>query len=96
MSQSLWQTFQQRQNLLLLMQGVWPHAKGLSRTQQHSQENTGPKKFEDYTYTYSGPDVQSHLQMNQANSHMATPYDQALGAIKYSLNTANPLASLNL
>ena len=55
-----------------------------------------PKKFEDYTYTYSGPDVQSHLQMNQANPHMATNYDQALGAIKDSLSTANPLASLNL
>ena len=34
--------------------------------------------------------------MNQANPHMATTYDQALGAIKDSLNTANPLASLNL
>ena len=56
----------------------------------------GPKKFEDYTYTYSEPDVQPHLQMNQANPHMATNYDQALGAIKDSLNTANPLASLNL
>ena len=30
-----------------------------------SQEDiAGPKKFEDYTYTYSGPDVQPHLQMN--------------------------------
>ena len=60
------------------------------------EDNTGPKKFEDYTYTYSGPDVQPHLQMTQANPHMATTYDQALGAIKDSLNTANPLASLNL
>ena len=60
------------------------------------EDITGPKKFEDYTYTYSGPDVQPHLQMNQANPHMATNYDQALGAIKDSLNTANPLASLNL
>ena len=30
-----------------------------------SQEDiAGPKKFEDYTYTYSRPDVQPHLQMN--------------------------------
>ena len=27
---------------------------------------------------------------------MATTYDQALGVIKDSINTANPLASLNL
>ena len=60
------------------------------------EDNTGPTKFEKYIYTYSGPDVQPHLQMNQANPHMATTYDQALGAIKDSLNTANPLASLNL
>ena len=31
-----------------------------------------------------------------SNQPMATNYDQALGAIKDSLNTANPLASLNL
>ena len=60
------------------------------------EDITGPKKFEDYTYTYSGPDVQPHLQMNPANQHMATNYDKALGAIKDSLSTANPLASLNL
>ena len=58
------------------------------------EDITGPKK--DYTYTYSGPDVQPHLQMNQANPHMAANYDQALGAIKDSLSTANPSASLNL
>ena len=62
-----------------------------------SQEDiAGPKKFEDYTYTYSGPDVQPHLQRNYPNQQMATNYDQALGAIKDSLSTANPLASLNL
>ena len=62
-----------------------------------SQEDiTGPKKFEDYTYTYSGPDGQPHLQRNYPNQQMATNYDQALGAIKDSLSTANPLASLNL
>ena len=46
------------------------------------EDNTGPKKFEEYTYTYSGPDVQPHLQMNQANLHMATTYDQTLGSNK--------------
>ena len=60
------------------------------------EDITGPKKFEDYTYTYSGPDVQPHLQMNPTNQHMATNYDHALGAIKDSLSTANPLVSLNL
>ena len=80
------------------MQRVWPHAKGLSRnsTNPPQEDITGPKKFEDYTYTYSGPDVQPHPQKNQADPHMATNYDQALGAIKDSLSTANPLASLNL
>ena len=24
----------------------------------HKEDNPGPKKFEDYTYTYSGPDIQ--------------------------------------
>ena len=62
-----------------------------------SQEDiTGPKKFEDYTYTYSGPDVQPPLPRHYPNQQMATNYDQALGAIKDSLSTANPLASLNL
>ena len=64
---------------------------------RHSQKDiVGPKKLEDYSYTYSGPDVQPYLQMNPTNHHMATNYDQALGAIKDSLNTSNPLASLNL
>ena len=62
-----------------------------------SQEDTsGPKKFEDYTYTYSGPDVQPPMPRLYSNQPMATNYDQALGAIKDSLSTANPLASLNL
>ena len=60
------------------------------------EDITGPKKFEDYTYTYSGPDVQPHLQRTYPSQQMATNYDQALGAIKDSLSTANPLASLNL
>ena len=60
------------------------------------EDIAGPKKFEDYTYTYSGPDVQPHLQRNYPNQQMATNYDQALGAIKDSLSTASPLASLNL
>ena len=36
------------------------------------------------------------LQRTYPNQQMATNYDQALGAIKDSLSTANPLASLNL
>ena len=61
------------------------------------QEDTSvPKKFEDYTYTYSGPDVQPPMPRLYSNQPMATNYDQALGAIKDSLSTANPLASLNL
>ena len=62
----------------------------------HKEDNTGPKKFEDYTYTYAGPDVQPQMQMNLADPKMVTNYDQALGVIKDSINTANPLASLNL
>ena len=62
----------------------------------HKEYNTGPKKFEDYTYIYPGPDVQPQMQINLANPKMATTYDQALGVIKDSINTANPLASLNL
>ena len=60
------------------------------------EDTSGPKKFEDYTYTYSGPDVQPPMPRLYSNQPMATNYDQALGAIKDSLNTANPLASLNL
>ena len=76
------------------MQRIWPHAKGLHKP--HREDNTGPKKFEDYTYTYAEPDVQPQMQVNLANPHMATNYDQALGVIKDSINIANPLASLNL
>ena len=60
------------------------------------EDTSGPKKFEDYTYTYSGPDVQPPMPRLYSNQLMATNYDQALGAIKDSLSTANPLASLNL
>ena len=28
------------------------------------EDHPGPKKFEDYTYTYSGPDVQLQMQIN--------------------------------
>ena len=62
----------------------------------HKEDHPGPMKFEDYTYTYSGPDVQPQMQTNPASSNLATNYDQALGVIKDSINTANPLASLNL
>ena len=60
------------------------------------KDHPGPKKFEDYTYTYSGPDIQPQMQINPVNPNMATTYDQALDVIKHSINTANPLASLNL
>ena len=60
------------------------------------EDHPGPKKFKDYTYTYSGPDMQPQMQINPINPSMAMTYDQALGVIKYSINTANPLASLNL
>ena len=65
-----------------------------SRTQK--EDIQGPKKFEDYTYTYSGPDIQPQMQINAVHPNMTTAYDQALGVIKDSINTANPLASLNL
>ena len=60
------------------------------------EEGSGPKKFENYTYTYSGPDIQPQMQINSVNPNFANAYDQALGVVKDSLNTANPLASLNL
>ena len=79
------------------MQRIWPHAERLSRTKQTSQRRPSrPKQFEDYTYTYSGPDVQPQMQINPVHPSLATNYDQALGVIKDSINTANPLASLNL
>ena len=35
-------------------------------------------------------------RLNSVNPNFASAYDQALGVVKDSLNTANPLASLNL
>ena len=58
--------------------------------------NNSPKKFEDYIYTYSGPDVQPQMQMSAIHPSLSTGYDQALGIIKDSINATNPLASLNL
>ena len=58
--------------------------------------NNSPKMFEDYTYTYSGPDVQPQMQMSSMHPSLSTGYDQALGIIKDSINATNPLASLNL
>ena len=63
---------------------------------QNKMTPTAPKKFEDYTYTYSGPDVQPQMQMSSMSPSLSMGYDQALGVIKDSINTANPLASLNL
>ena len=37
-----------------------------------------------------------YMQINSVNPNFASAYDQALGIVKDSLNTANPLASLNL
>ena len=48
------------------------------------------------TYTYSGPDIQPQMQMSSLHPSLSTGYDQALGVIQDSINTANPLASLNL
>ena len=59
-------------------------------------DTNSPKRFEDYTYTYSGPDVHPQMQMSSMNPSLSTGYDQALGVIKGSINAANPLASLNL
>ena len=68
----------------------------LELNKPHKEDNPGPKKFGDYTYTYSGPDIQPQMQINSVNSNITTTYDQALGVIKDSINTANPLASLSL
>ena len=59
-------------------------------------DTNNSKRFEDYTYTYSGPDVQPQMQMSSMHPSLSTGYDQALGVIKDSINAANPLASLNL
>ena len=36
------------------------------------------------------------MQINSVNPNLTSAYDQALGVVKDTLNTANPLASLNL
>ena len=59
-------------------------------------DTNNPKGFEDYTYTYSGPDVQPQMQMSSMHPSLSMGYDQALGVIKDSINAGNPLASLNL
>ena len=58
--------------------------------------NNSPKQFEDYTYTYSGPDVQPQMQMSSMHPSLSTGYDQALVIIKDSIDATNPLVSLNL
>ena len=59
-------------------------------------DTNSPKRFEDYMYTYSSPDVQPQMQMSSMHPSLSMGYDQALGVIKDSINAANPLASLNL
>ena len=63
---------------------------------QKQDDTNNSKRFEDYTYTYSGPDVQPQMQMSSMHPSLSMGYDQALGVIKDSINAANPLASLNL
>ena len=62
----------------------------------HKEDNPSPKKYEDYIYTYSGPDIQPQMQINSVSPNMTTTYDQALSVIKDSINMAHPLASLNV
>ena len=62
----------------------------------HEKKAQDQRSLEDYTYTYSGPDIQPQIQINSINPNFASAYDQSLGVVKDSLNTANPLASLNL
>ena len=70
------------------------NAKNLDTCRRIAQNS--PEKFEDYNYTYSVPNIQPQMQINSADTNMATTYDQVLGAINDSTNIANPLASLNL
>ena len=63
---------------------------------QKPDDTNNSKRFEDYTYTYSGLDVQPQMQMSSMHPSLSTGYDQALGVIKDSINAANPFASLNL
>ena len=62
----------------------------------HEMKAQDQRSLIDYTYTYSGPDIQPQMQINSVNPNFASAYDQALGVVKDSLNMANPLASLNL
>ena len=43
----------------------------------HKEDHPGPKKFEDYTYTYSGPGVQPQMQINPVLPGLTNNYDQA-------------------
>ena len=61
----------------------------LELNKPHKEDNPGPKKFEDYTYTYSGPDVRPQMQINPVNPNMPTTYDQALGFNKDSKTQPN-------
>ena len=45
-------------------------------------DTNNPKRFEDYTYTYSCPDVQPQMQMSSMHPSLSMGYDQALGVIK--------------
>ena len=80
------------------MQGIWTplpkmNVQLINPCETKAQDQRSLKT----THTpYSGPDIQPQMQINSVNPNFASAYDQALGVVKDSLNTANPLASLNL
>ena len=39
----------------------------ITESNPHKRGQPWPKKFEDYTYTYSGPDIQPQMQINPVN-----------------------------
>ena len=79
------------------MQGIWDTSKmNVQLINPCKMKAQDQRSLKDYAYTYSGPDIQPQMQINSVNPNFASTYDQALGVVKDSLNTANPLASLNL
>ena len=53
------------------------HYKDECPTNNKSQKDDSPcpKKFEDYTYTYSGPDIQPQMHINAMHPNMNTAYE---------------------
>ena len=54
------------------------------------------RSLKDYTYTYSGPDIQPQMQINSVNPNFASAYDQALGVVKDSLKHSQPTGQFKL